>query len=86
MAMNVNGLYSFVLALVMVGLILGVGLVVLSNFASTSGVSGDAETAINSTISAMTPIASTWLPLIVTITVLGIIIAIVMGAFSGSNR
>jgi hypothetical protein len=38
--------------------------------ATTSGITSDASSAINSTISALTPIASSWLPLIVTVGIL----------------
>lgn len=86
MAMNVGNLYSLVLGLVLIGLILGVGVVVLGKFEGTSGVTTDARTAINDTIDALTPIASDWLPLIVTVTVLAIILAIVLGSFAGRAR
>ena len=61
--MEVGDLYSFVLLLVLVGMILGIGILVLDNFAAASGVTATAGTAINSTRDALTPIATTWLPL-----------------------
>lgn len=63
-AMELGGLYSFVLLLVLVGMIIGVGVLVLDKFAATSGLTDTAELAINNSRDAITPIASTWLPLI----------------------
>jgi len=84
--MEVRDLYNFVLLIVLIGMILGVGLIVLSNFSTSTGVGSTASTAINNTISAMTPIASTWLSLIVTIAVLAIILGLVIKSFGGAGR
>lgn len=84
--MEVRDLYGFVLAIVLIGMILGVGMIILSNFSTSSGVSGAASTAINNTITAMAPIASTWMGLIVTIAVLAIILRLVIGSFGGAAR
>jgi len=79
--MEVNELYQFVLLLVMIGMILGVGVIVLDSFAKTDGITSTAGSAINSSRDALTPIASTWLPLIVTIVVLSIILTLVIRSF-----
>jgi len=84
--MEVGELYQFVLLLVLVGMILGVGVLVLDKFAQTSGVSGEAAEAINDTRDAITPIASTWLPLIVTVAVLAIILTLVVRSFVMNRR
>jgi len=84
--MEVRELYNFVLLLVLIGMILGVGLIVLSNFSTSTGVGSTASTAINNTITSMTPIASTWLPLIVTVAVLAIILTLVIRSFGGAGR
>jgi len=84
--MKVGDLYGFVLVIVLVGILLGVGILVLANFASSSAVTGTAETAINSTIDALSPISATWLPLIVTVGVLAIILGLVLTAFSLGGR
>jgi len=83
--MEVNDLYSFVLLLVLIGMILGVGIIVLDNFQSASGVSTSAATVINNTRDALAPISSTWLPLIVTIAVLAIILVLVIRSFGGAK-
>ena len=84
---ELNALYGFVLMLVLVGMILGVGILILDKFSSTSGLTPAASTAINNTRDAITPIASTWLPLIVTVVILAIILVIVIRSFSmGGGR
>jgi hypothetical protein len=84
--MEIGQLYQLVLLIVLCAMILGVGLVVLINFGKASGVAGTAaDTAINNTISALTPIASTWLGLIVTVAVLSIILTLVVRSFAGSS-
>ena len=65
---------------------MGVGVLVLDKFAQTSGVTAVAGTAINNTRDAITPIASTWLPLIVTVAVLAIILTLVIRSFAMGGR
>ena len=84
--MEFNNLYSFVLMIVLVGMLIGVGLVVLSNFGTASGVSVTAAKSINNTMDALSPIATTWLPLIVTVSVLAIILTLVIRSFGGGAR
>lgn len=80
--MEVGELYSFVLLIVLVGMILGVGIVVLDNFTTASGVSSKAQIAINATRDSLTPIAQTWLPLIIVVAVLAIVLTLVIRSFS----
>ena len=87
MAMKVSDLYQFVLLAVLIGMILGAGLLVLVNFRDATGVTGTtAATAINDTINAVSPIGSTWLPLVVTIVILAIILGVVISSFSFGGR
>lgn len=76
--------------LVLIGLILGVGIVVLANFGGTTAVSTyrDASAAINGTVDAISPIATTWLPLIVTVAALAIVLVLVIRSFGsfGARR
>ena len=83
--MEVSGLYQFVLLLVLVGMVLGVGIVVLDKLSLTSGIGSTASTAVNNTVSSITPIASTWMPLIVTVAVLAIVMGLVIRSFSGQR-
>ena len=80
--MEIGQLYQLVLLLVLVGMILGVGVLVLDKFGASSGVGATASSTINSTRDAMTPIATTWLPLIITIAVLAIILTLVIRSFA----
>lgn len=84
--MEIGELYQLVLLLVLVGLILGVGVLTLGKFEQTSGVTVKAGTALNDTIDALTPIASDWLPLIVTVAVLAIIMVLVLKSFASYRR
>lgn len=81
--MEIGGLYQFVLLLVLVGMILGVGILVLDKFSSSSGVTAAASTALNNTRAELANIASTWLGLIVTVAILAIILTLVIRSFSG---
>lgn len=80
--MEVGDLYQFVLLFVLIGMILGVGILVLDRFSASTGVTTAAQTAINGTRDALTPIATTWLPLIVTVAVLAIILTLVIRSFA----
>jgi hypothetical protein len=87
MGMQLRDLYQFVLLIVLVGMILGAGLLVLVNFRDATGVTGTtAATAINNTINAVSPIGSTWLPLVVTVVILAIILGIVIASFAFGRR
>ena len=81
--MEIGQLYQLVLLLVLVGMILGVGVLVLDKFGASSGVTAAASTTINATRDAISPIATTWLPLIVTVAVLAIILTLVIRSFAG---
>lgn len=80
--MEVGDLYQFVLLLVLVGMILGVGILTLDKFSASTGVTSAASTAINDTRSAIGDISSTWLSLIVTVAVLAIILTLVIRSFA----
>jgi len=80
--MEIGELYQLVLLLVLVGMILGVGVLTLGKFGSTTGITNNASKAINNTVEALMPIASDWLPLIVTVSVLAIILTLVIRSFA----
>jgi len=84
--MDIGGLYQFVLVLVLVGMLVGVGVLALDKFGSTSGITTKAETAINASRDAVSEVSTTWLSLIVTIGVLAIIIGLVIGGFYFSRN
>ena len=83
---SLQTLYPTVMAFIMVAILIGVGMVVLTEFASTSTVQGTAaETALNSTILAVGDFPD-WFPIIVVVISAAIIIGIVMRGFSGGGR
>lgn len=83
--MEVGGLYQFVLLIVLVGMLIGVGVLALDKFQASTGVTDAAETAINAARDEISTIATTWLSLIVTIAVLSIIMFLVIRSF-GKGR
>lgn len=84
--MEVGSLYQFVLLFVLVGMLVGVGVLALDKFSTASGVTSAASTAINSTRTEISNIATVWLGLIITIGVLAIIITLVVRSFGGRGR
>ena len=84
--MQVGELYQFVLMVVLIGLVLGVGVLVLGKLQESSGLTQSSIEVLGNTTAALAPIASTWLPLIVTIASLAIILALVIRAFGNSAR
>ena len=83
--MEVGGLYTFVLLLVLVGMILGVGILVLDKFAASTGVTATAAASLNDTRDAIAEISTSWLPLIVIVGVLSIILTLVIRSFAGAG-
>jgi type II secretory pathway component PulF len=83
---NINQLFPAVLAIVLVGVLLGAGLMILSSFQAAAGTSTSAANATGSVITAMATLASTWLPIIVVVVAAGIVLAILLGAFGGKRR
>lgn len=83
--MQINNLYGFVLSLVLVAVVVGVGMIVLSNFGGTGGLSTGASTALNNSVTSLSAILNTWYPLIITVGVLGVVIALLLASFGGSG-
>jgi hypothetical protein len=79
--MEIGNLYGFVLTLVLVGMIVGVGVLALDKFQQTSSITYAAGTAINASRDAVGTISTTWMSLVVTIGVLAIIIGLVIAGF-----
>lgn len=79
--MEVRELYGFVLLIVLVGMILGVGVLILGEFRVSNTTSANANTSLANTITALQPIATTWIPLVITVAVLAIILVLVIRSF-----
>lgn len=85
--MQVGDLYQFVLLLVLVGMIVGVGVLTLDKFAATTGITAGAKAAINNASASISAIPVSWMSLIVTIGVLAIILGLVLRSFAiGGGR
>ena len=84
--MEINQLYQLILLLVLSGMILGVGVLTLGKFGATTGITDDASTVLNNTVDALAPVASDWMPLIVTVAVLAIILTLVVRSFAVGGR
>jgi len=79
---DVGGLYQFVLLIVLVGLISGVGVLLLDKLGGSSSVTTSAQTSINASRDAVADIPEDWLGLIVLIGVMAVILALVIGSFA----
>lgn len=83
--MEVQGLYAFVLTLVLVGIVLGVGILILDKL-SASVDSTAAETSLNATRDAIGDIATDWMGIVVIVGVCAVILFLVIRAFSMNGR
>ncbi len=83
--LEVNQLYQFVLLIVLVGMVIGVGVLSLDKFSTSSGVTATASAAINATRVEVANIATDWLGLIVTVGVLSIILFLVVRSFGATQ-
>jgi len=86
---NINQLFPAVLALVLVGVLLGAGLMILASFqtaANAASAGSPAANATGSVITSMATLASTWLPIIVVVIAAGIVLSILLGAFGGKQK
>lgn len=83
--MEIGQLYQFILLIVVSAMLLGVGIVALDKFGGSGGIGATASEAINDSRDALTPIATTWIPLIVTIGCLAIVLTLVIKSF-GQQR
>jgi len=82
--MKLGDMYPAVLTLVLVAILLGVGLTVLGYLATSTGITADASSAINSSITALDDFV-TWFAILVVIISAAIIIGMVIRSFSGGR-
>ena len=83
--MELKDLYSFVLLLVMVGMIIGIGVVIFDKFGQSSAVTTTANTTIGEMRTEVANISSNWLGLIVTVSILAIILTLVIRSFGAAR-
>lgn len=79
--LGMRDLFPFVLTIVLVGMITGVGVLTLDKFSGVSGVTAAANTSIRAARDAVADIAEDWMALIVTIGILAVILGLVVGGF-----
>lgn len=84
--MEIGELYQFVLMLVLIALIVGVGVLILDKFGGTSGISSSTNTTLQNAATAIGGISNSWMTLIVTIGILAIILTMVIRSFAFGKR
>ena len=77
--MSLGDMYPAVLTIVLIGIVLGIGMYVLSEVESNVG-GGTASTAINTTITGLSGL-STWIAVIVVVIAAAIVLGIVISSF-----
>ena len=83
---NISQLFPAVLALVLVGVLIGAGLLILASFQTAAGAATAAANATGSVITSLSTLATTWLPIIVVVIAAGVVLAILLGAFGGKRK
>jgi len=83
---NIGALYPTILALVLIGMIVGAGLLVLDKFSGAMTAGSYAQNGTNKAITALYEIPNTWLAVIIVVIVAGLVISILVGAFGGKQR
>lgn len=83
---NIQTLYPTILALVLVGVLMGAGLMILGEFKGTMDTGSDEANATGSVITSLSDLASTWLPVIVVVIAAGIVLSILLGAFGAGGK
>jgi hypothetical protein len=83
--MEVGQLYQFALVIVLVAMIVGLGVLVLDKLSAATGVTADAQTAINAGRDALGEIATSWLSLIVLIGAISVVLVLVIRSFASGG-
>jgi len=83
--MELKDLFSFVLMLVIVGMIIGIGVIIFDKFGQSTAVTTTANTTITAMRTEIANISTNWIGLMVTVVILAIILVLVIGNF-GAER
>jgi len=78
--MSIGDMYPAVLTIVLVGIVLGVGLYVLSTFSTQIGSDATAQGAVNTTITGLATFAD-WIAIIVVVIAAAIVLGVVLTSF-----
>jgi len=84
--MGIGDLYPFVLTLVLVGMITGIGVLVLDKLTASTAVTSNANASIIAARDAVGGIATDWMSLIVVIGVLALVLGLTIAGFSYFGR
>lgn len=79
--MEIAQLYQFVLMLVLVGIVLGVGILIVDKLSTATGVTAAAQESLNDTRTALGSISSDWLGIIVIVAMCAILLVLVVRSF-----
>jgi uncharacterized protein involved in cysteine biosynthesis len=82
---QLGNLQSIIITLVVVGIVLGIGFLVLEEFADQLTDGSMAQEGVNDTINAMSKIP-TWLSIIVILAIVGILLAIVFSVMPAAGN
>jgi len=83
---NLGGLFQDVLSLVLIAVLLGAGLLALGQFKGAMTANSAEANATGSNITAIGGIASTWMTVIVSVLMAGLVIYILVKAFTGNKK
>lgn len=83
---GLSNLFQAVLLLVMVSIVVGLGVIVLSNMQGISGISSVAANALGNGSAAIATVSTTWLSIIVIVVVVGLIISILLASFAFNKQ
>ena len=82
---QIENLQTIIIALVVIGIVLGIGFVVLEEFQDQMESGSEAESGVNETIQALIGIPN-WLGIIVILLIVGILLAIVFSVLPRASR
>jgi type II secretory pathway component PulF len=80
--LDLGGMYSAVLMLVLIAVLIGIGVLILGKFQSSSGISDNAILSIGNSVSAIGDFSNTWMAIIVVVVAAAVVIGILISAFA----
>ena len=81
---EISQLQALITALVIIGIVAGVGFMVLEKFQAQMTAGSEAAAGVNETVKAMKQIP-TWLPIVIIVAIASIILALVFKSFSSTG-
>lgn len=83
---NLGGLFEDVLSLVLIAVLLGAGLLALGQFKSAMTANSAEANATGAAVTAIGSITSTWMTVIVSVLMAGLVIYILVESFTGNKK